>query len=126
MLKSGCRAEESLLCNAERVVNLLAVSCVVAWRVFWLSVLRRAAPQSAPTLVLTAEECRVLDQLVPVKPIVGAEASTLSGYLVKVARLDGYLARTKDPPPGHTVIWRGLCRLADLLLGVELSTATCG
>ena len=33
---------------------------------------------------------------VAVKPVVGAEGNTPSPYLTKVARLGGYLARTKD------------------------------
>ena len=32
VLKSGCRAEQSKLRTAERLTNLLAVLCVVAWR----------------------------------------------------------------------------------------------
>jgi hypothetical protein len=31
--------------------------------------------------------------------------------------LGGYLARTHDPPPGNTVMWRGLTRLTDIELG---------
>ena len=126
VLKSGCRAEESLLRSSERIVKLVAVFWVVAWRVFWLSMAGRTAPTSTPTLALTERECRVLDRVIRAKPVVSAEESTLSAYLVKVARLGGYLARTKDPPPGHTVVWMGICRLAELLLGVELGPATCG
>ena len=31
-----------------------------------------------------------------------------------------YLARAGDPPPGNTVIWRGLSRLTDIETGVEI------
>jgi hypothetical protein len=37
-----------------------------------------------------------------------------------------YLAREKDPPPGNMVIWRGLARLADICLGLELSGRVVG
>lgn len=47
-------------------------------------------------------------------------------YVLAVAKLGGYLARTKDPPPGNMVIWRGLTRLADILIGAELNPAGCG
>ena len=43
--------------------------------------------------------------------------SALSHYLIKIARLGGYLARASDPPPGNTVMWRGLSRLTDIALG---------
>ena len=51
---------------------------------------------------------------------------TLSFYLTKVARLGGYLARARDPPPGNTVIWRGLSRLTDIALGAKSESRRCG
>jgi hypothetical protein len=45
---------------------------------------------------------------------------SLSFYLTKMARLVGYLARSRDPPPGSLVIWRGLSRLTDIELGHEI------
>ena len=61
-------------------------------------------------------------------PDKGPPAKTLSAYLIKVARLGGYLARTRDPPPGNMVMWRGLSGLTNIALGVALATATpqCG
>jgi hypothetical protein len=50
-------------------------------------------------------------------------AQTLSSYLIKVARLGGYLARSRDPPPGNVVMWRGLSRLTDIVLGATLARA---
>jgi hypothetical protein len=47
-------------------------------------------------------------------------------YLLAVAKLGGYLARTKDPPPGNMVVWRGLTRLTDLCLGFELNDPVVG
>ena len=53
-------------------------------------------------------------------------AGTLASYLTKVAQLGGYLARTKDPPPGNTVMWRGLSRLTDINLGYMLARTSAG
>ena len=50
----------------------------------------------------------LLDRLVPDQAQAPPRAKTLSSYLIKVARLGGYLARTRDPPPGNTVLWRGI------------------
>ena len=77
--------------------------------------LNRSAPHAPPTLALTAIEIGVLDRLVNDKP--KARQKTLSRYLIKIARLGGYLARASDPPPGNTVMWRGLSRLTDIALG---------
>jgi hypothetical protein len=115
ILKSGCKAEESKLRTAQRLANLVSVFCILSWRVFWMTMLNRSAPDALPTLVLTATEIAVLDRLVSDKP--PARRKTLSHYLTKIARLGGYLARANDPPPGNTVMWRGLSRLTDIALG---------
>ncbi len=39
-----------------------------------------------------------------------------------VARLDGYLARKSDGPPGTIALWRGWKRLTDLTEGWNLVT----
>ena len=51
---------------------------------------------------------------------------TLSHYLTKIARLGGYLARANDPPPGNTVMWRGLSRLTDIALGAVVGADIVG
>ena len=79
--------------------------------------LNRSAPGALPSLALTATEIAVLDRLVSDAQ---GRPKTLSQYLTKIARLGGYLARASDPPPGDTVMWRGLSRLTDIALGVTL------
>ena len=128
ILKSGCRAEEARLRTAERLVRLIAVFCILGWRVFWTTMMRRVAPDAAAKLVLTGVEIALLDRLVPDKGHEPPGAGTLSSYLIKLARLGGYLARAKDPPPGSTVMWRGLSRLTHIKLGGMLADASprCG
>jgi hypothetical protein len=78
-------------------------------------------------MVLTAEEINLLDKLVVDSGGRRCRVGTLSFYLTKLARLGGYLARASDPPPGNTVIWRGLSRLTDIGIGVEIqSNGKCG
>ena len=128
VLKSGCRVEAARLRTAERLVKLIAVFCILSWRVFWMTMINRSAPHSTPALALTKPEIVLLDRLVPDKMHAGTGARTLSSYLIKVARLGGYLARTRDPPPGNVVMWRGLARLTDIALGAKLARAApiCG
>jgi hypothetical protein len=122
VLKSGCRAEQAKLRTAERLTNLLAVLCVVGWRVFWLTMTGRVTPTAPPEVAFTPDEIMVLDR------VAGGPASerTVSHYLGEVAKLGGHLGRTKDPPPGNLVVWRGLTRLADLCLGFELNEPVVG
>ncbi len=128
ILKSGCRVEEARLRTAERLVKLIAVFCILSWRVSWLTMIARSAPHATPRLALTGAEVALLDRLVPDKVRPAPSGKTLAVYLIKVARLGGYLARAKDPPPGNAVMWRGLSRLTDIMLGATLAapTPTCG
>jgi hypothetical protein len=124
ILKSGCKAEESKLRTAQRLTNLISLFCILSWRVFWMTMLNRSTPDAPPTLALTAIEIVVLDRLVNDKP--KARQKTLSHYLIKIARLGGYLARASDPPPGNTVMWRGLSRLTDIALGATVGRESVG
>lgn len=125
ILKSGCRVEESRLRTAPRLVNLIATCCVVAWRIFWLTMISRSQPAAAPTLALTQLELQLLDQLAPDRTP-APQSQTLSSYIVKIARLGGYLARARDPAPGNVVMWRGLARLTDIAIGYSLRSENVG
>lgn len=124
VLKSGCQAEECKLRTADRLVNLLAVFCIVAWRVFWLTMMNRVVPEAAPEVAFTPDEVRLLDRLG--KDANSADKPMLTAYVNKVARLGGYLARASDGPPGNLVMWRGLARLTDLVLGFQLGAQLVG
>ena len=126
ILKSGCKAEESKLRTAERLVNLISVFCVLSWRVFWMTMLNRSAPHAQPTLALTEAEIGLLDHLVKDKDKNPPRRKTLRHYLTKIARLGGYLARANDPSPGNMVMWRGLSRLTDIELGAMIGAKNCG
>ncbi|MDP2332690.1 MAG: hypothetical protein Q8M19_18540 [Reyranella sp.] len=47
ILKSGCRAEEAKLRIAQRLANLIAVYCILSWRVFWMTMLNRSSPAAS-------------------------------------------------------------------------------
>jgi hypothetical protein len=123
ILKSGCKAEDSKLRTAERLANLMAVFCILSWRVLWLTMLNRIAPNASPKLALTDTEIALLDRLISGASHRRCRPGTLAFYLTKLARLGGYLARAGDPPPGNVVIWRGLSRLTDIELGAEIAAA---
>ncbi len=95
ILKSGCKVEESRLRTAPRLVNLIATCCVVAWRIFWMTMVKRSTPAAAPTMVLTQLEINLLDQL-PKQHSTPRGQKALDHYLDKIARLGGYLGRASD------------------------------
>lgn len=125
ILKSGCRTEDLRLRTAQRLANVLAVHCILAWRIFWMSMVSRSAPTAPAALAFTDTELRLLDRLVPTpnRPLI---RKPISRYVTKLAQLGGYLARRWDPPPGNMVIWRGLCRLTDIELGFALGAEDVG
>ena len=120
-LKTGCRIEELRLATADRLANCIALCCVVAWRVSWLTMLSREAPKASPDAVFTNTERSLLERATPERK--RNVLRDLNFYIRAVARLGGYLERTSDAPPGTTVIWRGLSRLADLAEGVRIAEA---
>jgi hypothetical protein len=125
ILKSGCKAEESRLRTADRLANLIAVFCVLSWRIFWLTMPGRSAPQASAELAFTQTEIELLERVVHDTPR-NAQAPPLLRNVIRLAQLGGYLARANDPPPGNTVMWRGMRRLTDIQLGYELALKRSG
>jgi hypothetical protein len=122
ILKTGCRAEQAKLRTAERLSRLIAVFCILSWRVFWMTMVQRTDPEITASAAITAQEQTILDKLFgsPEKQ------DGLSTYLIRIARLGGYLARASDPPPGNTVMWRGVSRLTDIHFGFLLAKGDVG
>jgi len=126
ILKSGCRAEDSRLRTADRLANLIAIYCILSWRIFWMTMLNRTAPEAHPSEAFTDVEIAVLDRLSPKTAVPDFMPRTLLHYTTQLAKLGGYLARKGDPPPGNTVMWRGLTRLTDIVLGMQLAAEDVG
>ena len=61
-LKTGCRIEDARLTTADRLANDIALCCVVAWRISWLTILRRQAPAGSPEAVFTHPERILLER----------------------------------------------------------------
>ncbi len=126
ILKSGCRAEQSKLRTAERLVNLLATFCILSWRIFWLTMLNRSTRNARPTLAFTPLEIDLLHQLAAGRHKVNPYRPSLKSCLTQLACLGGYLNRAGDAPPGNAVIWRGMSRLTDIEIGVLLGAQHVG
>jgi len=124
ILKSGCRAEQSKLRTAERLVNLLAMFCILSWRIFWLTMINRVAEHVESTIAFTPLEIDLLHRLTHRRPNI--RAPTLQDCLIQLAKLGGYLARAGDGPPGNMVMWRGMTRLTDIELGFQLGSQNVG
>jgi len=118
ILKSGCRAEDLKLREYERITKLISIYCILGWRVFWMTMMNREVQTAPASLALTEVEIKILDHLFP--QVDQRRKKILSDYILKVARLGGYLARSSDPPPGNQIIWRGLKKLGEINIGVKI------
>lgn len=88
ILKSGCKAESSKLRTAERLVNLIAVFCILSWRIFWMTMINRLCLDASPKIALTESEISLLDYLIEEKEInFSTRRKSLSHYLTKIAKL---------------------------------------
>jgi hypothetical protein len=96
MLKSGCRAEDAKLRTAERLTNLIAMFCIIAWRVFWLTMVSRTNPKTSADAAFTGTEITILNRLTgnPKQPA----PQNVAHYVLAVAKLGGYLDRKNDGP----------------------------
>ena len=122
-IKSGCRAEEARLETAERLAKFLALIAVVSWRIFFVTMSARAKPDSAPDSVLTAAEITALNRIDASRTRPRLKTPTLAAYLLQIAMMGGYPARTNDLPPGNLFVCRGMTRLHGIPVG---SRPRCG
>lgn len=134
VLKSGCGIETLQLETGGGLERALAVCCVVAWRLLWVTYQARQTPDAPCTAVFATHEWQALYCAVQHTTVLPTYPPTLHAAVRMVARLGGFLARTGDGEPGVKTIWRGLIRLDDLaamwqlLHGAEheVHQSTCG
>ncbi len=112
-LKSGCKVEELQLETIDRMEKALAVYCLIAWRLLFLTYRSRNNPHESCEKYFTKDEwtsCYMF--LNKRKP--SNKPPSLKEFIVMIAQLGGFLARKSDGDPGVKVIWRGLKRLEDI------------
>lgn len=113
-LKSGCRFEDRRLGTLERMQRALSLDLIVAWRVLALRDAARRHPEASALDYLEPEECEVLRAWATRQSPDQTPPPTIARAVEWIARLGGWLARKKDPPPGAEVIWKGLHSLHDM------------
>ena len=114
ILKSGCRIEHAQLASDQRLMPMIALFSIIAWRLFWLTFLARTDPQAPASTILAPHEIEALYRFLHKQSMPDALLPTVHQATRWIARLGGFLARKRDGEPGVTVIWRGWQRLADI------------
>lgn len=120
VLKSGCRIEDSQLRTAAAIEVLLALYCVVALRLLWMTYHARSDGHAPCTVAFTDAEWQTLWRYHNPRVPFPDEPPSLHQAVRWTAKLGGYLDRNTDPEPGVKVLWRGLTRLQDIALGAAL------
>jgi len=114
ILKSGCRIEQAQLASEQRLMPMIALFSIIAWRLFWLTFLARTDPQAPASTMLAKHELDALYTFLHKQPIPASLTPTVHQAVRWIAQLGGFLNRKRDGEPGVTVIWRGWQRLTDI------------
>jgi Transposase Tn5 dimerisation domain/Transposase DNA-binding len=121
VLKTGCQVEALQLQTAARLERAVAVYCLVAVQVLWLTYLGRAQPNLPCELALDRETWQTLWRASTPSAPLPALPPPLGEAMQRVAKLGGFLARRGDGDPGPITIWRGIDRLHDMVFGYRLA-----
>ena len=107
VLKSGCKVEDCLLEEAERLKRYLTLFSIIGVRLMHVAYLARAHPDLAATEVFSIEEVEALHIRVTKALPPAAPAPRLREVVRMLGKLGGHLGRKGDGEPGVTVLWRG-------------------
>jgi hypothetical protein len=114
ILKSGCRIEARQLGTAERLQRCLTLYSVIAWRVFYATMLARAVPEMPCSVLLDIEEWQALYCAIHHCSTPPDEPPSLGEAVRWIAQLGGFVGRRRRDHPGAETLWRGLQHLSDL------------
>jgi len=125
VLKSGCKIEASQLRSAEGIARLLALFSAVALRLLWMTYAARTDGDQCCTTVFSRVEWQLLYRRVQGGAL-PSEPPSLREAVRWTALLGGFLGRKGDGEPGVKVLWRGLMRLHDIVIGFLLASEDVG
>lgn len=114
ILKSGCRLEARQFATAERLQRCLSLYSVLAWRIFYATMLARAVPEVPCSVLLEPEEWQALYCAIHRVAQPPPEPPTLGQAVQWIAQLGGFVGRRRRDRPGAEVLWRGFQHLGDL------------
>ena len=110
-LKTGCQIKERQLGFVARLENCLAIDLVVAWRIYYLTMLGRMDPDAPCTLIFQDTEWKALYSWFHKTTVLPPTPPTLQEATRWVAIKGGFQGRKADGHPGAEVLWHGLQKL---------------
>jgi len=107
-LKSGCRIKDRQLETADRLETCLGLDMIVAWRIYYLTMIGRERPELPCTVFFKEIEWKALCCYVYQTPVPPEKPPSIGKLVFMVAGLGGHLGRKGDGFPGTQTLWRGL------------------
>src|SRR2546426_642728 len=113
ILKSGCRIEERQLGTGERLQRCLTLYSIIAWRIFYATMLARAVPDMPCSVLLDLDEWQALYCAIHQCSTPPEEPPSLEQAVRWIAQLGGFVGRRRRDQPGTETLWRGVPRLLE-------------
>jgi len=126
ILKSGCTVEHCRLGTADRLERFVTLMSVVAWRMHWLTIISRQAPETPCTAVFSDSEWKSICMFKSKDASLVQKPPTVRELVRMIAGLGGYLGRKGDGEPGPQTLWRGWQRMTDIREAWEIARGRCG
>lgn len=127
VIKSGCAVEQCRLQHADRLEKYITLSCVIAWRIHWMSLISRRDKETLASEFLSQAEWQSLYCKIHQTPKPPTVPPTIYQANRWIAQLGGFLGRKSDGEPGTTTLWRGWQRLHDITEDwIIFGPKTCG
>lgn len=128
ILKSGCKVEECRLETYKRLKKYVRLKSIIAFRLFWLTLINRVQPEASSSEILEEHEWKAMCCHITKRSSAPLKPPTIREAVRMIAKLGGFLGRKNDGEPGMTYIWRGwekLALIAEFWLSIH-SEATYG
>jgi hypothetical protein len=114
LVQSGCRLAARPCPKAERFRRALARYSVLAWRIFYATMVARTVPDAPWSVRLEPDEWQALSWAIHRVPTPPAEPPPRGQAVTWIAQLGGCVGRRRSDRPGPEVMWRGFQHLGDL------------
>jgi hypothetical protein len=118
VLKQGCQIEQVRVQTAQRLLNAMALSLIVARRIHSITMAGRTYPDGPCDLVFEPQEWHTIYTMQHHRPPPPAPPS-LREMVRGLAQRGGFFARTGDGEPVIQAIWQGYQRLHEFIYAVE-------
>lgn len=116
VLKSGCKIEERQLQTTDRMKALIAIFIVLSWRVMYTMMLGRVCSEMSCGDLFEEAEWKSVCKILNKKKALPRKPPQLGDFVVMIATLGGYVAKTNGEPPGVKTMWKGMARMIDFAI----------